>query len=299
VTAQPPPDPHATAGPAWLAGRTALVTGGGLGGPDGSGGWAVSLLFARHGARVAVLDRDEAAAKTTVDAIQEAGGEAVAVTADVTADGDCARAVAEALERFGTLDTLVNNVAAGDRVLLFDPDLDAARWDELLRVNLTSVWLMTRHALPALRRSTGRGAVVNISSVATTLGAPMPYSVAKAGVENLTTGAAKLLGPDGIRVNCVQIGAIWSAMAARTLTPEQRDARRRGVALQTEGTVWDPAYAALFLASDRARWVSGHVLTVDGGGPRSPFTGSGPERSRDTAAADLPPDRPLDGGSTA
>lgn len=292
---QPPPDPHATAGPAWLAGRTALVTGGGLGGPDGSVGWAVSLLFARHGARVAVLDRDEAAAKTTVDAIQAAGGEAVAVTADVTVDADCAHAVAAVLDHFGSLDTLVNNVAAGDRVLLFD--LDPARWDELLRVNLTSAWLMTRHAAPALRHR--GGAVVNVSSVATTLGAPMPYSVAKAGVENLTTGAAKLLGPDGIRVNCVQIGAIWSAMAARSLTAEQREARRRGVALQTEGTVWDPAHAALFLASDRARWISGHVLTVDGGGPRGPFAGSAPERPRDRAAADPPPDRPPSGGSAA
>jgi enoyl-[acyl-carrier-protein] reductase (NADH) len=91
--------------------------------------------------------------------------------------------------------------------------------------------------------------------------------IAKAGIENLTKGAASLLGPRGIRVNCIQLGEIWTAMAARGLPEGARARRRLGVALQTEGTCWDAAYAALFLASDRARWISGHILTMDGGGP--------------------------------
>jgi NAD(P)-dependent dehydrogenase (short-subunit alcohol dehydrogenase family) len=257
-------DPHGeAAGPWWLQGRVAIVTGGGLSGPAGGVGYAISRLFARHGARVAVVDRDAAAAEVTVTEIKEAGGEAFAVIGDVTRDEDCRAVVEQTLERFGSLDTLVNNVASGDRAGIFE--VTPERWDELVALNLKTAWLMTRNAIPAMGAG---GAIVNVSSVAVSRRGPgTVYGMAKAGVENLTQGAASLLGPQGIRVNCVQLGEIWTAMAARALPPEARDARRLGVALRTEGTAWDAAYAALFLASDRARWISGHVLTVDGGGP--------------------------------
>ena len=262
----PPADPHADAGPCWLTGRIALVTGGGLSGPAGGVGYAISRLFARHGARVAVIDRDAAAAGITVSEIREAGGDAVAVIADVSREADCERAVAETAQRFGGVDTLVNNVASGDRATLFDAS--PQRWDELISVNLSTAWLMTRSALPLMR---GGSAVLNVSSVAVaTRGPGTVYGVAKAGIENFTKGAASLLGPRGIRVNCIQLGEIWTAMAARGLPPEARLRRRQAVALQAEGTCWDAAYAALFLASDRARWISGHILTVDGGGPYRP-----------------------------
>jgi NAD(P)-dependent dehydrogenase (short-subunit alcohol dehydrogenase family) len=257
-------DPHGEAAePWWLQGRVAIVTGGGLSGPAGGVGYAISRLFARHGARVAVVDHDAAAAEVTVTEIKEAGGEAFAVIGDVSRDHDCRAAVEQALERFGSLDTLVNNVASGDRAGIFE--VTPERWDELVALNLKTAWLMTRNAIPAMGVG---GAIVNVSSVAVSRRGPgTVYGMAKAGVENLTQGAASLLGPQGIRVNCVQLGEIWTAMAARALPPEARDARRLGVALRTEGTAWDAAYAALFLASDRARWISGHVLTVDGGGP--------------------------------
>jgi NAD(P)-dependent dehydrogenase (short-subunit alcohol dehydrogenase family) len=246
-----------------MRGRVAIVTGGGLSGPAGGVGYAISLLLARHGARVAVLDRVAANARTTVAAIERAGGDACEVIGDVSSDQDCRRAVEQTLERFGALDTLVNNVACGDRATLFE--VAPERWDELIALNLKTAWLMTRHAVPAM---TAGGAVVNISSVAVQRPGPgTVYGIAKAGLENLTRGAASLLGPQGIRVNCVQLGEIWTAMAARNLPPEARSSRRLGVALKTEGNSWDAAYAALFLASDRARWISGHVLTVDGGGP--------------------------------
>jgi NAD(P)-dependent dehydrogenase (short-subunit alcohol dehydrogenase family) len=257
-------DPHGeAAAPWWLQGRVAIVTGGGLSGPAGGVGYAISRLFARHGARVAVVDRDPAAAEVTVTEIKEAGGEAFAAIGDVTRDQDCRAAVEQTLERFGGLDTLVNNVASGDRAGILE--VTPERWDELVAANLKSAWLMTRNAVPAMGAG---GAIVNISSVAVSRRGPgTVYGIAKAGVENLTQGAATLLGPQGIRVNCVQLGEIWTAMAARALPPEAREARRLGIALKTEGTAWDAAYAALFLASDRARWISGHVLTVDGGGP--------------------------------
>lgn len=221
-------------------------------------------MLVGHGARVAVLDRDLAAAQRTVDRIEKAGGEAHAVVADVTDDAECGRAVAAVVERFGALDALMNNVAVGDRAGLFEVSPD--RWDELLAVNLKSAWLVTRHAVPVMAAG---GAIVNVSSVgARARGPGMVYTVAKAAMENLTEGAAATLGGQGIRVNTVQVGAIWGAFAARNMSEEAREKRRQGIGLGTEGTSWDIAHAALFLLSDRARWVSGHTLTVEGGPPR-------------------------------
>ncbi|MFJ8818758.1 SDR family NAD(P)-dependent oxidoreductase [Amycolatopsis thermoflava] len=269
-------DPLAAAGPLWMAGRRAIVSGGGLSGSAGGVGYAVSRLFAAQGARVAVLDRDPAAGKRTVADIEADGGEAIFIQADLTRDEDCEHAVAATAEEFGGVDALVNSAASGDRAGVFD--VTPERWDELIALNLKTAWMMTRHAAEAM---TGGGAVVNISSAAVTAAGPgTVYGIGKAGVEHFTQGAASTLGPRGIRVNCVRVGAIWSSMAARDLPEEMREVRAKGVALQTEGTGWDIAYAALFLASDRARWVSGAVLPVDGGGPhRAGF----PSRSADAA----------------
>jgi NAD(P)-dependent dehydrogenase (short-subunit alcohol dehydrogenase family) len=256
-------DPFADAGPEWMRGRTALVTGAGQNGTLPGVGYAISRVLAGHGARVAVLDRDEDAAARTVKMISEAGGEAIAVIADVTSDRACADAVAETVERLGGLDTLVNSIAAGDRAGLFD--VTPERFTELMDINLKSAWQVTRHAVPVMPRG---GAIVNISSVGVRRRGPgMVYCVAKAGLENLTEGAATSLGPQGIRVNCVQVGAIWGAFAARGMPEEMREPRREDTALKTEGTPWDIAHAALFLLSDRARWISGHILTVEGGPP--------------------------------
>ncbi|MBO0869734.1 MAG: SDR family oxidoreductase [Micromonosporaceae bacterium] len=250
-------------GTQWMVGRTAIVTGGGSSGEVAGVGYAISRLFARHGARVAVVDRDAAAAGVTVDEIRDAGGEAFPVIADVTRDEECAGVVKRTLERYGAVDALVNNVASGDRagVLEVTPE----HWEQLLSMNLTTAWLMTRHATQAMGPG---GALVYVSSVAVSRGGPgTVYGVAKAGVENLTRGTATTLGPQGIRANCVQLGEVWTSFAARGLTQQWRARRARGVALGKEGNAWDAAYAALFLASDRARWISGQVLTVDGGGP--------------------------------
>jgi NAD(P)-dependent dehydrogenase (short-subunit alcohol dehydrogenase family) len=256
-------DPFADSGPGWMAGRTALVTGGGQNGELPGVGYATAVVLAGHGARVAVVDRDLAAAQRTVERIEKAGGQAHAVVADVTVDRACARAVAATVERFGALDALMNNVAVGDRAGLFEVTPD--RWDELMSINLKSAWQVMRHAVPVLPRGS---AIVNVSSVGVRMRGPgMVYCVAKAGLENLTEGAATTLGPQGIRVNTVQVGAIWGAFAARNMSEEMREGRRRTTALGVEGTSWDIAHAALFLLSDRARWISGHTLTVEGGPP--------------------------------
>jgi NAD(P)-dependent dehydrogenase (short-subunit alcohol dehydrogenase family) len=253
----------------WMTGRTALVTGGGGrdGGP-GTIGWAVSRTFARHGARVAVFDRDATAAARTVSQIEAAGGHAIAVIADVTRDDDCARAVAEARDGLGGLDTLVNNVAAWSPQELFD--VEPERFDELMTLNLRAAWLMTRAAVPVMPAG---GAVVNISSAAARRAGTV-YGLGNAALESMTGGASYLLGERGIRINAVELGALWTAGVAENLPAEAREPRRKMTALGTEGDCWDAAGAVLFLASDQARWISGQVLAVDGGGQaRTPYPG--------------------------
>jgi NAD(P)-dependent dehydrogenase (short-subunit alcohol dehydrogenase family) len=257
----------------WMSGRAALVTGGG--GRDGAGaggvgsvGWAIARVLAQHGAAVAVLDRDPAAAQRTVSQITATGGVAVPIIADVTRDNDCARAVAEAQDQLGRLDTLINNVAAWSPAELFD--VDPTRFDELLASNLKTAWLMSRHAIDVMPAG---GAIVNITSVAARRAGTM-YGLAKAALESLTGGAAYLLGERGIRINAVELGALWTAAVAENLPPEAREPRRKMTALATEGDCWDAASAVLFLASPHARWISGQVLAVDGGGPpRAPYPG--------------------------
>ena len=251
--------------PEWMRGRAALVTGGGGrdGGP-GTVGWAIARLFARHGAAVAVLDRDPVAAERTVSQIRAHGGRAVIVLADVFNDEECGRAVAEARDELGGLDTLINNVAAWSPAELFD--VEPAQFDELITANLKTAWQMTRHAADVM---TGGGAIVNIASVAARRAGTV-YGLGKAALESMTSGAAPLLAERGIRINAVELGALWTAGVAENLPPEAREPRRKMTALGTEGDCWDAAAAVLFLASDQARWISGQVLSVDGGGPPRP-----------------------------
>jgi NAD(P)-dependent dehydrogenase (short-subunit alcohol dehydrogenase family) len=266
----------------WMRGRAALITGGGGrdGGVGGVGsvGWAIARLFARHGASVAVLDRDPQAAERTVSQIERAGGRATPIIADVTNDQDCARAIAEAHDRLGDLDTLVNNVAAWSPAELFD--LEPDQFDHLLTLNLKTAWQMTRHAVAVMPAG---AAIVNIASVAARRAGTL-YGLGKAALESMTAGASPLLGERGIRINAVELGALWTAGVAENLPPEAREPRKQMSALKTEGDCWDAAAAVLFLASDQARWISGQVLSVDGGGPPRPAY-PGVKRTPTTAGA--------------
>jgi NAD(P)-dependent dehydrogenase (short-subunit alcohol dehydrogenase family) len=256
-------------GALWMKGRTVAVTGGGgRGQGDGTVGWAVSRLLAQHGARVAVIDRDPEAADRTVAEIAGSGGTAVPVVADVSRDEDCRRAVDASHDALGSLDTLVNNVAAWSPAGLFD--VDPERFDELLELNLKTAWQMSRHAAELMPPG---AAIVNITSAAARRPGTV-YGLAKAALEAMTAGAAASLAERGVRINAVELGPLWTAAVADNLPAEAREPRRQMVALQTEGTCWDAAAAVLFMASHHARWISGQVLAVDGGGPpRAPYPG--------------------------
>src|SRR5437870_12103318 len=248
-----------------MAGKVVLVSGGGSRGPGIGNGRASAILCAREGARVAVFDIDKDAAAETKRMIDDERGKAIVVTGDVSVEGDCERAVAETVDAFSRLDVLVNVVGIvgppGNA-----PARDIAEWEAAMRVNLTSMVMMTKYAVPAMQASGGGGAIVNISSIAGLLGSPsLLYSTSKGAIVNMTRAMASQHGREGIRVNCVAPGMVYTPMMSDGMTEEMREARRMGSPLQAEGTGWDIGYAVLFLASDEARWINGVVLPVDAG----------------------------------
>jgi NAD(P)-dependent dehydrogenase (short-subunit alcohol dehydrogenase family) len=248
-----------------MAGKVVLVSGAGSRGCGIGNGRASAILCAREGARVAVVDIDGGAAEATADWCRVEGSQALVVLADVTREADCARAVDETVTALGALDVLVNVVgiigAPQDA-----PDLDIAEWDAVMRLNLTSMVMMTKYAVPAMRASGRGGAIVNISSIGGLLGgAPLAYTTSKGAIVSMTRTMASHHARDGIRTNCVAPGMVYTPMVADGMSEAVREARRMGSPLKTEGTGWDVGYAVLFLASDEARWINGVVLPVDGG----------------------------------
>jgi len=248
-----------------LAGKVAVVTGGGAAGDGIGNGRASAILLSRAGTRVVVVDRDVALAKRTVEMIEAGGGEALAFQADVTRASDCAAMVEAALDRFGHLDFLDNNVGIGSRGSVVDETEES--WRRLMTVNVDSMFLAAKHAIPAMRRA-GGGAIVNVSSISALRPRGLTaYSVSKGAVIALTRAMAVDHGPEGIRVNCVAPGPVYTPMVyQRGMSPASRDRRRKAAALGIEGTGWDIGHAVRFLLSDFARYITtGHTLVVDGG----------------------------------
>ena len=247
-----------------LTGKVAIVTGGGAAGDGIGNGRAAAILLARAGTRVVVVDRDAGLAKRTVEMIGAAGGEAIALSADVTRAADCAAMVEATLDRFGRLDFLDNNVGIGSRGSILDESEES--WRRLMTVNVDSMFLAAKHAIPAMRR-TGAGAIVNVSSISALRPRGLTaYSVSKGAVIALTKAMAVDHGAEGIRVNCVAPGPVYTPMVyQRGMSPAAREGRRMASTLGIEGTGWDIGHAVRFLLSDFARYITGHVLVVDGG----------------------------------
>ncbi len=247
-----------------LRGKGAIVTGGGSAGEGIGNGRAACILLARAGAGVLVVDRDISLAQRTVAMILAEGGAAEAASYDVTDGVACAAMVAHAERSFGRLDVLDNNVGIGGRGSVVE--VSEAEWQNVMRVNVDSMFLVSKHAVPAMMRA-GGGAIVNISSISALRPRGLTaYTVSKAAVIGLSKAMAVDHGPDGIRVNCIAPGPVYTPMVyARGMTDAARATRAKASVLGVEGTGWDIGQAVRFLVSVQARFVTGQVLVVDGG----------------------------------
>jgi NAD(P)-dependent dehydrogenase (short-subunit alcohol dehydrogenase family) len=211
---------------------------------------------------VLCVDAELARAEETVTEIEKEKGTARAFAADVTRAVDCKAMVEAATSRWGGLDILHNNVGVESRLDLMETTEE--EWDRVMAIDLKSMLLATQAAVPAMEKR-GAGAVICVSSIAALVGhGRTAYAAAKAGVIGFVTSVAVQLGPKGIRVNGIAPGQVWTPMVER-LGAEARERRRRAAPLGTEGTGWDVGWGAVYLASDEARWVTGHILVIDAG----------------------------------
>ena len=258
-----------------LAGKVALVMGAGSIGPGWGNGKATAVLFAREGAKVVCADIDEAAARETADIIAKEGGTALAVACDVARHSDVVRTVAATVESYGRLDVLDNNVGIAEVGGVVE--ISEADWDRVFAVNLKGAFLAMKEAIPVMQRQ-GGGSIVNISSIAAIRWTGVPYATyyaSEAGLSHLTRTTAVEYAARGIRVNAVLPGLMKTPMVEKSAglaktyaggDVEQmwriRDAQ---VPMGHMGDAWDVAFAALFLASDEAKYVTGIELLVDGG----------------------------------
>lgn len=248
-----------------LAGRVAIVTGAGSQTEGIGTGRAISAVFAGEGAKVCLVDLEPARAEVTREMIADAGGDAFVCAGDITDSAVCAGVVSAAVTRYGSLDILVNNVGvSGGAGEIWD--LDEARWDRMVELNLKASVLMTKHAMRHLIAS-GRGAIVNVSSISALLasGGNYSYGPAKAAMIAFSRDIAITYGRRGVRTNVVAPGHIFTPHVEGFFDDAAREIRRKVAPLGIAGDAWDVAAASLFLASEEARFITGVCIAVDGG----------------------------------
>jgi len=256
-----------------LKDKVAIVVGAGQTPGDTIGnGRATAILFAREGARVVLVDHNLESALETQALIERDGGVCVSVRADVTSEEDCAAFVRTAMDTYGRVDVLHNNVGigGGDDEILSIPE---QAWDRIMSVNLKGMFLSSRSVLPRMREQRG-GSIINISSIAAVCSTTIvAYKTSKAGVNALTHQIALENAKYNIRANAIMPGLMNTPMAIEGISkargvPKQDLIRQRDASVPLGGkmgTAWDVAYAALFLASDEAKFITGVMLPVDGG----------------------------------
>jgi 3(or 17)beta-hydroxysteroid dehydrogenase len=247
-----------------VKGKVAIVTGG-----AGGLGKAQSLLLAKEGAKVVVTDTNEAPGKEVVEEIKKQGGEAIFIQHDVTSENDWNKVIGETLDRFGKLDILVNNAGVMLWKKIEETSLEEWRW--LMRVNLDGVFLGTKYAMGAMKKS-GGGSIINISSAAGIVGTldTSAYHASKGGVRIFTKAAALECSKAGydynIRVNSVHPGVIRTPLVEELFKDEEK--RKTALSWHPIGYFGEPvdvAYGILYLASDESKFVTGTELVIDGG----------------------------------
>ncbi|HKY95084.1 MAG TPA: SDR family NAD(P)-dependent oxidoreductase [Kiloniellales bacterium] len=261
-----------------LKGKVAIVVGAGSSGPGWGNGKATAVLFAREGARVLCVDRNHDAAQETLGLIEEEGHDGSALKCDAAEEADVKAMVELCLARYGRIDILDNNV--GIALVGGPEELKLADWERLLKVNLTSMFLTCRHVIPAMVRQFERdgrgGAIVNISSIAGIRYTGIPYlayNTSKGAVIPFTRSIALQYARQGIRANSILPGLMKTPMIVEPLkqayaggdVDKMYEIRDSQCPTGKMGDAWDVAYAALFLASDEAKYITGTELLVDGG----------------------------------
>jgi NAD(P)-dependent dehydrogenase (short-subunit alcohol dehydrogenase family) len=258
-----------------LKGKTAIVVGAGSIGPGWGNGKATAVTFAREGAQVFCVDRNTKAAEETAAIIASEGGKATAFTADVARAADLEAMVAGCLETYGRIDVLDNNVGIAETGGVVE--VSEADWDRVFAINLKSAYLAMKHVIPVMVKQ-GGGSIVNISSIASIrhIGVSyVTYAATKAAMNQMTRVTAVEYAPKNVRVNAVLPGLMKTPMVehsaglaasyARGDVEEMWRKRDAQVPMGHMGEAWDVANAALFLASDESRYVTGIELVVDGG----------------------------------
>ena len=239
-----------------LEGKVALVTGGGRG-----LGEAICRTLAREGAHIAVGDINLADATRVSDAINQMGGKAVAIKADVSSEKEVKAMVAKTIEAFGTIDMLINN--AGICYQGSVAEMSEETWDKVLDVNLKGPFLCSREVMPTFKQKRS-GKIVNLGSLAGQVGGLVVganYSVSKAGVICFTKSLAKELAPFGVNVNCIAPGVIDTEMTQ----PFPREEMVKSIPLGKLGEPQDIADAVLFLVSQESKYITGQTISVNGG----------------------------------
>lgn len=249
-----------------LKGKVAVVTGAAPRGEGVGNGMATAILFAREGAKVVLVNRSAERAEKLARQIRDEGGEASVFAGDVAKEDVCDAMAAFAMDTYGRLDILHNNVGIGapgsaETVTLSD-------WNRVIEANLTTTMLCTKACLPRMKQG-GGGSVIMVSSIAGALGlmgstGAVAYSTAKAGLHGFTHSVAADYATQNIRANCIIVGSVHTPMVGH-MGAEGRERRRKMVPMQTEGTAWDVAHGAVYLASDESRWVTGVLLPIEGG----------------------------------
>ena len=258
-----------------LKGKVAMVVGAGSIGPGWGNGKATAVTFARQGAEVFCVDRNGKAAQETVDIIASEGGKASAYTADVSRGDEVEAMIAACLKAHGRIDVLDNNVGIAEMGNVVE--VTEAEWDRVFAVNLKSAFFTMKHVIPVMVKQ-GGGSIINISSIASIrhLGISyVSYATSKAAMNQMTRTTAVEFAPKHIRVNCILPGLMKTPMVehaaglaasyAKGDVEAMWRARDAQVPMGHMGEAWDVANAALFLASDESKYVTGIELVVDGG----------------------------------